>query len=63
MTDTEWQKSSYSGNVENCVEVRAVDSHVELRESDEGQIIIRTTPAAFAALLYSIKAGEHDHHV
>ncbi|MFD8755600.1 DUF397 domain-containing protein [Kitasatospora sp. NPDC059577] len=62
MTDTEWQKSSFSGNVENCVEVRAVDGAVELRESDEGHIILRTTPAALAALLQGVKAGEFDHH-
>ncbi|MFD8782286.1 DUF397 domain-containing protein [Kitasatospora sp. NPDC059599] len=63
MTDTEWQKSSFSGNVENCVEVRAVGTAVELRESDEGHITLRTTPAALAALLHSVKAGEFDHYV
>ncbi|MER7581992.1 DUF397 domain-containing protein [Kitasatospora sp. NPDC097691] len=62
MTDSDWQKSSFSGNVENCVEVRSADGAVELRESDEGHIILRTTPAALAALLHSAKAGELDHH-
>ncbi|MFI9323377.1 DUF397 domain-containing protein [Kitasatospora aureofaciens] len=62
MTNTEWQKSSFSGNVENCVEIRKTDAMVELRESDEGHLILRTTPTALAALLHGIKAGEFDHH-
>ncbi|MEV7355289.1 DUF397 domain-containing protein [Kitasatospora sp. NPDC091276] len=62
MTDTEWQKSSFSGNVENCVEVRTANGAVELRESDEGHVIIPTTPAHFAAFLQAAKSGEFDHH-
>ncbi|MFE6052265.1 DUF397 domain-containing protein [Kitasatospora sp. NPDC056446] len=62
MTDTEWQKSSLSGNVENCVEVRTASGAVELRESDEAHTILRTTPTTLAALLHGIKAGEFDHH-
>ncbi|MFJ6382406.1 DUF397 domain-containing protein [Kitasatospora sp. NPDC092039] len=62
MTDTEWQKSSFSGNVENCVEVRTVAGAVELRESDEGHLILRTTPTALADLLHALKTGEFDHH-
>ncbi|GAA3000134.1 MULTISPECIES: DUF397 domain-containing protein [unclassified Kitasatospora] len=62
MTDTEWQKSSFSGNVENCVEVRTVAGAIELRESDEGQTILRTTPTTLATLLHGLKAGEFDHH-
>ncbi|MFD8782287.1 DUF397 domain-containing protein [Kitasatospora sp. NPDC059599] len=57
-----WQKSSYSGANNACVEVRRVDGTVELRESDEGHIILHTTPAALAALLQGVKAGEFDHH-
>ncbi|MFE4975186.1 DUF397 domain-containing protein [Kitasatospora sp. NPDC056651] len=62
MTSTEWQKSSFSGNVENCVEIRTADSSVELRESDEGHLTLRTTPATLASLLHGVKAGEFDHH-
>ncbi|MBO1416243.1 DUF397 domain-containing protein [Streptomyces sp. FH025] len=62
MTYTEWQKSSFSGSGNDCVEVRKADSLVELRESDEGHTILRTTPTALAALLHGIKAGEFDHH-
>ncbi|MET9181661.1 DUF397 domain-containing protein [Kitasatospora aureofaciens] len=62
MPTHEWQKSSYSGSTENCVEVRRTDGAIELRESDEGQDILRITSAALAALLHGIKAGEFDHH-
>ncbi|MEU9042443.1 MULTISPECIES: DUF397 domain-containing protein [unclassified Kitasatospora] len=62
MDNSMWQKSSYSGANNACVEVRAVGSLIELRESDEGDLILRTTPATFATLLHGIKAGEFDRH-
>ncbi|MFJ7249601.1 DUF397 domain-containing protein [Kitasatospora sp. NPDC098652] len=62
MTKFKWQKSSYSGANDTCVEVRAVDGAIELRESDEGHLILHTTPAALAALLQGVKTGEFDHH-
>lgn len=57
-----WQKSSYSGANDECVEVRTADGLVELRESDDGEVIVRTTPAKLAAFLEAAKAGEFDHH-
>ncbi|SOB83341.1 DUF397 domain-containing protein [Streptomyces sp. 1331.2] len=62
MDDSTWQKSSYSGSSNACMEVRTADGLVELRESDEGETILRTTAATFTALLHSLKAGEFDHH-
>ncbi|MFF2116060.1 DUF397 domain-containing protein [Kitasatospora sp. NPDC058184] len=62
MTYTEWRKSSFSGNGNECVEVRKAVGLVELRESDEGHLILRATPTAFAALLQAAQAGEFDHH-
>ncbi|MFE6050850.1 DUF397 domain-containing protein [Kitasatospora sp. NPDC056446] len=62
MRSTEWQKSSYSAANNECVEVRTAGGAVELRESDEDRTILRTSPAALAALLHGIKAGEFDHH-
>ncbi|MFD0397088.1 DUF397 domain-containing protein [Kitasatospora sp. NPDC127121] len=61
MTNFVWQKSSYSGSNADCVEVRAVAGLVELRESDEGEVIVRTTALKFAAFLQGAKAGEFDH--
>ncbi|MEV7021728.1 DUF397 domain-containing protein [Kitasatospora sp. NPDC093558] len=58
MNGPEWQKASYSGANSDCVEVRAIDGMVELRESDEGDVILRTTPQRLANLLRRAKAGE-----
>ncbi|MET8625723.1 DUF397 domain-containing protein [Kitasatospora sp. NPDC004669] len=62
MSRSQWQKSSFSAANNECVEVRAIDGLIELRESDEGHTILHTTPATFAALLHGLKAGEFDHH-
>ncbi|MGW3181818.1 DUF397 domain-containing protein [Kitasatospora sp. NPDC001119] len=62
MPSSKWQKSSYSAASNECVEVRAISGLVELRESDEGHLTLRTTPTALAALLHGVKAGEFDHH-
>ncbi|MFB7127230.1 DUF397 domain-containing protein [Kitasatospora sp. NPDC056273] len=62
MRESNWQKSSYSGATNECVEVRTASDTVELRESDEGHLVLRTTPTTFAALLHALKAGEFDRH-
>ncbi|MER8105080.1 DUF397 domain-containing protein [Kitasatospora sp. NPDC094016] len=62
MPESTWQKSSFSASSNECVEVRTVDGLVELRESDQGHLIIPTTPAHFAAFLQAAQAGEFDHH-
>ncbi|MEV7020820.1 DUF397 domain-containing protein [Kitasatospora sp. NPDC093558] len=58
MPESAWQKSSYSAANNECVEVRAAAGAIELRESDEGETILHTTPAHLATLLTAIKAGE-----
>ncbi|MEU3571516.1 DUF397 domain-containing protein [Kitasatospora sp. NPDC036755] len=61
MSSSAWQKSSYSASSDNCVEVRSVDGLIEVRESDEGDVIVRTTRLNLAAFLQGAKAGEFDH--
>ncbi|MFF2148561.1 DUF397 domain-containing protein [Kitasatospora sp. NPDC058190] len=61
MSNFTWQKSSYSAANDDCVEVRAVVGLIELRESDEGNVVIRTNGLKFAAFLQGAKAGEFDH--
>ncbi|MFJ2190673.1 MULTISPECIES: DUF397 domain-containing protein [unclassified Kitasatospora] len=61
MNSPAWQKSSYSGSSNACVEVRTVAGLIELRESDEGDVIVRTTARKFSAFLQGAKAGEFDH--
>ncbi|MFC5668317.1 DUF397 domain-containing protein [Kitasatospora misakiensis] len=62
MNRSTWQKSSYSGSHDDCVELRSTDALIELRESDDGETVLRTTSASVAALLRAIKAGELDRH-
>ncbi|MGY0462447.1 DUF397 domain-containing protein [Kitasatospora sp. cg17-2] len=62
MHEHHWQKSSHSGDDSNCVEVRIGAGLVELRESDDGDVILPTNPAAFANLLTTIKSGQLNLH-
>ncbi|MFF2953111.1 DUF397 domain-containing protein [Kitasatospora sp. NPDC057965] len=62
MSKSAWQKSSYSGASNECVEVRTANSLIELRESDSGEIVIRTAPRKFVEFLQGVKSGEFDHH-
>ncbi|MBD0670346.1 DUF397 domain-containing protein [Streptomyces sp. CBMA156] len=61
MNSTDWQKSSFSEAANNCVEVRALGGLIELRESDDGEVIVRTSALKFATFLQGAKAGEFDH--
>ncbi len=59
---TNWQKSSYSGSSNECLEIRTADGMVEIRESDSGDVIVRTTAIKFAKFLQGVKADEFDRH-
>ncbi|MFI7321651.1 DUF397 domain-containing protein [Streptomyces venezuelae] len=52
MPGTQWEKSSFSG-VEgaNCVEVARFEGHLLLRESDDPDTVIATTPVGLNALV------------
>ncbi|MFI6849072.1 DUF397 domain-containing protein [Kitasatospora sp. NBC_00085] len=56
-----WQKSSMSGNSNQCIEVRTAGSLIEIRESDAPDAIVVTTPLKFALWLEGVKRGEFDH--
>lgn len=68
MSISGWQKSSYSGNAGNCLELGRRE-HADgvtiadaptcttlLRESDDPATVLATTPARLAALLAGLKA-------
>ncbi|MER7751505.1 DUF397 domain-containing protein [Kitasatospora sp. NPDC097643] len=57
-----WQKSSSSGEANECVEIRAADGLVEIRESDRADVVVRTTPRKWAAFVRGVKAGEFDRY-
>lgn len=59
MKNLDWQKSSYSAQASNCVEL-AEDPRtgsIYLRESDHPSTTIETTPAKLAALLVATRDG------
>ncbi|WP_030393566.1 DUF397 domain-containing protein [Kitasatospora purpeofusca] len=56
-----WQKSSFSGNQANCVEIASDGELIHIRESDDPAITITTTKAKLSAWLQGAKAGEFDH--
>ncbi|MFJ9667263.1 DUF397 domain-containing protein [Streptomyces sp. NPDC101219] len=58
--DIQWRKSSYSEQAGNCLELAVIDGQVLVRESDEPDVVVRTTRAKLAAFLAGAKAGEFD---
>ncbi|NJP99526.1 DUF397 domain-containing protein [Streptomyces zingiberis] len=55
-----WQKSSYSQEEGECVELATAGSAVALRESDTPGTVLTVSAAALGALLRGVKAGEFD---
>ncbi|MFG2585260.1 DUF397 domain-containing protein [Streptomyces malaysiensis] len=62
MPDLKWRKSSFSTDVhQNCVELAAVADGIRIRESDEPETMLRTSPAALRSLIRAVKAARFDH--
>ncbi|MFD5318297.1 DUF397 domain-containing protein [Streptomyces sp. NPDC127098] len=57
MPDTHWQKSSYSSEAGNCLELARSGGLLEVRESDAPDVIAATDPPRLHALLHSIKTN------
>ncbi|MFE9490075.1 DUF397 domain-containing protein [Streptomyces sp. NPDC006641] len=54
-----WQKSSYSNEGANCINVAAApDGTLRLRESDDPDVILVATRAGLSALVGSIKKNK-----
>ncbi|MDJ1133767.1 DUF397 domain-containing protein [Streptomyces iconiensis] len=61
MITRNWQKSSYSGNAANCLYVAAPgEETVLLRESEQPDVVLTTTPARLTRLLAAVKNGALD---
>ncbi|MGW1785725.1 DUF397 domain-containing protein [Streptomyces sp. NPDC002143] len=56
MPDLTWQKSTYSAEAANCVNIAADPTGtLHLRESDEPETVLTTTPARLQALICGLK--------
>ncbi|KRV51111.1 hypothetical protein AQ490_02605 [Wenjunlia vitaminophila] len=59
MSTYDWQKSSYCGEGNSCVNVAAApDGTVRLRESAQPDAVLAVSRDQFRALIRGIKAGE-----
>ncbi|MFI6083772.1 DUF397 domain-containing protein [Streptomyces sp. NPDC051217] len=56
-----WQKSSFSGEGPQCVEIAEHNGDILVRESDDPDAITTTSRDKFAAFIAGVKAGEFDH--
>ena len=56
MQTLHWQKSSYSGDGSNCVNIAATPTGtLHLRESDQPDVILTTAPPGLRALISRLK--------
>lgn len=62
MLEIQWRKSSKSSNAEgsDCLELAEHGGEILLRESDNPDVIVRTTRAKLRAFLGGAKEGEFD---
>ncbi|MCL7376418.1 DUF397 domain-containing protein [Streptomyces sp. 35G-GA-8] len=60
--DIQWRKSSKSSNAagSDCLQLAEHDGQILMRESDNPDVIIRTTRAQLRAFLDGAKQGEFD---
>ncbi|WP_097957511.1 MULTISPECIES: DUF397 domain-containing protein [Streptomyces] len=60
--DIQWRKSSKSSGAEgnNCLELAEHGGEILLRESDNPDVIVRTTRTKLRAFLGGVKEGEFD---
>ncbi|MEV6423091.1 DUF397 domain-containing protein [Streptomyces sp. NPDC051662] len=60
--DIQWHKSSKSSNAagSDCLELAEHDGQILMRESDNPDVVIRTTRAQLRAFLDGAKQGEFD---
>ncbi|MER7669343.1 DUF397 domain-containing protein [Kitasatospora sp. NPDC096128] len=61
MHQLNWQKSSFSSDQANCVEIASAGELVYIRESDDPATVVTTTRAKLHAWINGAKAGEFDH--
>ncbi|MGO4755313.1 DUF397 domain-containing protein [Streptomyces sp. 2MCAF27] len=58
-----WRKSSFSTSGANCVELATTHDRIHIRESDDPDTAIRTTPATLRRFIRAVKTGGLDHTI
>lgn len=58
--DIQWRKSSFSEQTDNCLELASHGGGILMRESDDPDVVVRTTPEKLRAFLAGAKSGEFD---
>ncbi|MET9292535.1 DUF397 domain-containing protein [Streptomyces sp. NPDC003077] len=61
MKDTCWQKSSFSSDRDDCLELGRLNGTIAVRESDDPEAVITTSTEKMRAFLSSIKTDKFDH--
>ncbi|MFV8128805.1 DUF397 domain-containing protein [Streptomyces syringium] len=61
MSDIQWQKSSFSTDGNECIELARSGEAILMRESDTPDLIISSSPEKLLAFVRGVKAGEFDH--
>lgn len=58
----DWQKSSFSQEGSNCLNVAApTPDAIKIRESDDPDVILTTTPTTLGVFIRAAKLGHFDH--
>lgn len=60
LSGARWRKASYTEGNDNCVEVAHVPGGAALRDSKNPGPVLIVTPASFAGLVDTLKAGRFD---
>jgi hypothetical protein len=60
-TEINWQKSSFSDEGAQCVEIARYSGAILMRESDDPNMVTTTSQSKFSAFIAGVKAGEFDH--
>lgn len=58
--ERQWRKSSFSADTGSCVELAEEGGDILLRESDDPEVVVRTSRKKLRAFLAGAKAGEFD---
>ncbi|MFH8383592.1 DUF397 domain-containing protein [Kitasatospora sp. NPDC018058] len=63
MDQLNWQRSTFSGDQANCLEIASEGDLVYIRESDNPTHVVTTTRTKLNAWILGAKDGEFDHFV